>query len=252
VKGLAQAARDHGAEVWTGTAVTGIDVRDGAVAGVQTDRGAVAAPVVVNAAGSWAGVVGAMAGVTVPVIPRRIQILLSEATEPVTELGWSGNGIYARQAVAGQLHFGSGGPAWDSVVQHWDKSVSGLTMQRTARNMVELMPGVRDVRILRSWAGVIGPTVDGDPILELCERPRGLLIASGFGGNGFCIGPGTGSVVADLILTGRTEVDISGLRLGRFAEQPAGVLDEFRNWWDSPDRQRDTGAWAVEGVRAES
>ncbi len=250
-KGLAKAAQDYGAEIWTHTQTTGIDVRDGAIVGVQTSRGYVSTPYVVNAAGPWAAAVGAMAGVTVPVIPRRIQILLSEGVAPITEMVWSGNGIYSRQAVAGQLHFGSGGPAWDPGAQYYDKTVTAPTMQSIARKMVELMPGIADVRILRSWAGVIGPTADGDPILELCASPRGFVVATGFAGNGFVTGPATGKVVSELILTGQASIDISGLSLSRFADQPDWVMDTFNTWWDSPDRTRDTRAWDVEGIRAE-
>jgi sarcosine oxidase, subunit beta len=250
-KGLAKAAQDYGAEIWTHTQVTGIDVRDGAVAGVHTSRGYVSAPYVVNAAGSWAGVVGAMASVTVPVMPRRIQILLSESAAPMTEMVWSGNGIYSRQAVAGQLHFGAGGPAWDASVQYYDKAVTAPTMQRIAHKMVELMPGVAEVRILRSWAGVIGPTADGDPILGLCDKPRGLVVATGFAGNGFVTGPATGKVVSELILTGEASIDISGCRVDRFADRPDWVMAGWEEWWNSPNRTRETGAWAIEGVRAE-
>jgi len=250
-KGLAKAAQDYGAEIWTHTEVTGVDVRDDAVVGVQTTRGYVGAPYVVNAAGPWASAIGAMAGVSVPVMPRRIQILLSEGMAPFTEMVWSGNGIYSRQAVAGQLHFGAGGPAWDPTVQYYDKAVTAPTMQRIAHKMIELMPGVSDVRILRSWAGVIGPTADGDPILDLCEKPRGFAVATGFAGNGFVTGPATGKVVSELILTGKASIDISGLRVSRFADRPDWVMESFVGWWNSPDKTRHTGAWAVEGVRAE-
>ena len=247
-KGLAKAAQDRGAEVWTRTRVTGIDVRDGAVVGVETARGYVSTPYAVNAAGPWAAHVGAMAGVAVPVIPRRIQILLSEGQPPLTEMVWTGNGIYARQAAAGQLHFGAGGPAWDPIVQYYDKTVTAPTMQRIARRMVELMPGIGGVRILRSWAGVMGPTADGDPILELCDSPRGFVVATGWGGNGFVTGPAVGLTVSELVLTGRAGIDISGLSLARFRNQPPWVMESFDAWWASPDSARETGAWAVEGV----
>jgi sarcosine oxidase, subunit beta len=250
-KGLAQAAIDHGAEVWTNCPVTGIDVRDGAIAGVHTARGYVAAPWVVNAGGSWAAKVGAMAGALVPVYPWRIQILLTEAQPRFTDMVWTGNGIYSRQAQAGQVHFGAGGPAWDPRVQYYDKSVSPLTMQRTARRMVELTPGMKEMRILRSWAGMIGPTADGEPILGICDSPRGFVVATGFAGNGFVTGPAAGKVVSELILTGQASIDIHGMRPDRFAESPEWVLEAYREWWSSPVRDQETGAWDVAGIRAQ-
>jgi sarcosine oxidase subunit beta len=235
-KGLAKAAEEYGATIWTHTAVTGIAVRDGAVVGVETTRGYVAAPVVVNAAGAWAAQVGRMAGVVVPVIPRRIQILLSERMPPLTRLVWTGHGVYARQAVAGQLHFGAGGPAWDPAPARYDHTVTAPTMQRIARRMLELMPGLADTRILRAWAGVIGPGADGVPILEACATPRGLIVAAGWGGNGFGTGPAVGRIVCDLVLTGRTAIDIAGLSLARFAERAAWAREAFAAWWDSAER----------------
>jgi sarcosine oxidase subunit beta len=216
-RSLAQTAERHfGVEFQLHSEVTGILTSGDAVQGVRTDGQTVASPIVVLAAGAWTGQLASLAGVTCPVGPRRIQILLSEAVPPLTDLVWAGNGVYARQAHAGHLHFGSGGPAWEPVVQRFDHTVTPGGMQRTARRMVEFMPGLGDVAVLRSWAGVIGPSADGVPILEACSSPRGLIIASGFGGNGYVTGPAVGKVVAELATTGSTKVDISGLSSNRF------------------------------------
>ncbi|MGI8551620.1 MAG: NAD(P)/FAD-dependent oxidoreductase, partial [Dehalococcoidia bacterium] len=249
-KGLAKAAQDYGAEVWSRTRVERIDVKNDAVVGAQTSRGYVSAPFIVNAAGPWAAHVGELAGVIVPVMPRRIEILLSEAIPPYTEMVWGGNGIYARQAVSGQLHFGAGGPPWEPTVEYYDKTVAGSTMQRIARRMVELVPGLAGIRILRSWAGVIGPTADGTPIVDLLDSPKGFVIATGFAGNGFVTGPATGKIVSELILEGSTSTDIDGMRLSRFGEEPEWMVSSYNEWWNSPLRAYESGAWAVEGVRA--
>jgi sarcosine oxidase subunit beta len=215
-RSIAAAAAQNGAEFWLHTQVTGIEVRDEAIDKVHTTRGSISTPVVVDAAGPWAAQVAQMAGVDCPVTPRRIQILLSEAQPPLTNLIWGGNGLYARQALSGQLHFGAAGPPWEPAVQEFNRGLSAATMQHTARRMFELMPGLADARILRSWAGVIGPSSDGVPILEACTTPRGFILATGFGGNGFVTGPAVGKIVAELAYTGTSSVDIEGLRLGRF------------------------------------
>jgi sarcosine oxidase subunit beta len=217
-RSLAHTAERHlGVELRLHTEVTAILTQADTIQGVQTDGHTVASPIVIIAAGAWTGRLAALVGVRCPVGPRRIQILLSEAMPPLSDLVWAGNGLYARQARAGHLHFGSGGPAWEPAVAKFDHTVAPGGMQRTARRMVEFMPGLADVAILRSWAGVIGPSDDGVPIVEACSSPRGLIIASGFGGNGYVTGPAVGKVVADLATTGRTSVDISGLGLNRFA-----------------------------------
>jgi hypothetical protein len=74
-------------------------------------------------------------------------------------------------------------------------------------------------------------------------------VASGFGGNGFVTGPAAGRVVCDLVTTGTTGVDLSGLGLHRFAAQPHEISEPFTAWWSSPERERETAAWDVAGVR---
>jgi glycine/D-amino acid oxidase-like deaminating enzyme len=216
-KSLASTAARLGAEFRLRSAVTGILTRGGEVEGVETASGRIAAPVVVNAAGAWAGTLARTAGVDCPIGPHRIQILLSEAIAPISEVIWGGNGLYGRQARAGHLHFGAGGPAWEASVRSFDdRGVGPGGMQRTARRMQQLFPELGEVAILRSWSGIIGPSDDGVPILHLCDVPRGFIIASGFGGNGFVTGPAVGKVVAALACGEPSPVPIDGLSLDRF------------------------------------
>jgi sarcosine oxidase subunit beta len=216
IKLLAHALRAAGVEIHEHRAVTGILTSTDRVAGIETAAGPVAAPIVIDAAGPWASAVGALASAHVPVVPRRIQILLSEALPPAYRQVWAGNGLYARQARAGQLHFGAGGPATDPPPLDVDRTVTLPTMQRIAHRMLELMPGLRDLRVLRSWAGVLAVTPDGNPIIDWSPGPAGLLVATGFGGNGFVLGPAVGHTVAQLICAGRTDIDLRPLRLDRF------------------------------------
>jgi sarcosine oxidase, subunit beta len=248
MKLLLKAARAAGAEVWERCSVTGLRSRDGHTEGVETDRGVVSAPFVVNAAGPWAWRIGRMADLDIPVMPRRIQILLSEAMPPRYQSTFTGNTLYARQAFSGQLHFGAMGPAWEGSAWYIDRSVTLPTMQRIARRMVELVPELADVRILRSWSGVIGVSADGAPILELCSEPKGLVLATGFGGNGFVTGPAVGRIVTELICHGRTEVDIRHLTLSRFRDSPR-ARESFEEWQRMPLHDRETAAWSV-GVSA--
>ncbi|MBV9597366.1 MAG: FAD-binding oxidoreductase [Chloroflexi bacterium] len=223
-KSLAQTAERHfGVKFLLYSPVTSVSVENDAVHGVRVGSGAIGAPTVVLAAGAWTGQLAATAGVACPIGPRRIQILLSEAMPPWTDVVWAGNGVYARQSLSGHLHFGSGGPAWERTLAEVSYTVAPGGMQRAARRMCDFMPGLRDVAILRSWAGVIGPSADGVPVLEACAEPRGLIIASGFGGNGFVTGPAVGQVVAELATAGRASADLSGLSLARFTASPSGV-----------------------------
>ena len=103
-RSLAATAEHLGVRFLINTEVTDVLVHAGAVAGVQTPAGRLSAPVVVDAAGPWAADIARMAGIDCPVTPRRIQILLSEhIPRRLTDLIWAGNGLYVRQARAGQL-----------------------------------------------------------------------------------------------------------------------------------------------------
>lgn len=84
----------------------------------------------------------------------------------------------------------------------------------------EVFPGLGDVELATSWAGTIEVTPDEVPVLGEIPGLHGLIVASGFSGHGFGMGPITGTLIAELIADGRTSLDISGLRFSRFAKRP--------------------------------
>jgi hypothetical protein len=110
--------------------------------------------------------------------------------------------------------------------------------------MVDLVPGLADMRLLRAWSGVIGISADGAPILDLLDDPRGLVLATGFGGNGFVTGPAVGQVVTDVVCRGHSELLTPRLRLSRFENDPA-AREPFEDWLRSPVHAHETEAWAV-------
>ncbi len=215
-RALARAAVAAGARLLAGAPVTSVDVREGRVRGVRMAQGRISADWVVNAAGPWSASIGALVGVAVPVRPRRIQIVMTERMRPLTRMVWGGNGLYSRQDAMGRLHFGAEGPPWDPPAEHFTCDVTGPTLQRIARRMVELVPTLAAVSVTHAWAGIIGPTPDLLPIIEALDDPRGFVLATGFGGNGFGTAPAVGESVAQLITTGQTTLDISELSLSRF------------------------------------
>jgi sarcosine oxidase subunit beta len=250
-KSFAHAARQLGVTFWENTTVTGITTEAGAVTGVHTSQGSVATPIVVNAAGAWAALVGDMVGLRIPVIPHRLQILITEAVPAFTGATFGGNNIYARQALSGQVHFGLlSGPAWDPPLDRFSNTVTAPTLQHTARQMAGLTPGLADVPILRSWAGTNSVTPDMSPIVDAPPQLRGYYVAAGFW-NGFGIGVATGKVVSELILDGRASVDISGLALDRFSGYPDGIGYPYDRWRAARDGLAQAAGWPVTGVRAE-
>jgi sarcosine oxidase subunit beta len=248
-KAFAYAARQLGVEIWEGTTVTGVDLRRDAISGVHTSRGFVATEVLVNCAGAWASTIGDMVGLRIPVIPHRLQVLLTEEIPAATGATIGGHNIYARQALSGQIHFGLlRGPAWDPPLDRFDRRVSPSTLVETARYMAELAPGLADVPVLRSWGGVNSITPDGAPIVDAPRQVHGMVIAAGFW-NGFGIGVATGKVVSELIVDGRASVDISGLTLERFDRYPTEVNYPYDRWRAAEGGATESPAWPATGLR---
>jgi len=212
----ARAAERHGVRLRTFTRVEGILTRNGRVQGVRTGRGEIAAPVVVNAAGAYAGEVGRMAGEELPVYSERHQIL---ATEPVAPLLGPmvlsfARHLYCQQTPHGSFVMGLGDPAEP---RGTDTGHSWQFLQRVASRVTELLPPLADLRVVRQWSGSYNISPDRQPILGGSGALEGLFLAVGFSGHGFMLAPVVGEILAALILGHTPPVDVSGLDAGRFA-----------------------------------
>ena len=207
----------RGVRVYANTPATGIGVRGGRVARVETPAGTVATERVVNAAGPWAGLVAGLVGRFLPVAPVRIEMLCTVPVPPLTRATFGGNGLYCRQALKGHLHFGGGAAQRVDLRQGAEKPTRSFITRGIARRFVELLPGLGDVPVLRTWAGVIDRTPDNLPIIDRLEEPEGMYVNAGFGGIGFSNSPGAGKAMAELVADGRCSFDISGLSARRFA-----------------------------------
>ncbi|MEF8780449.1 MAG: FAD-dependent oxidoreductase [Haloferacaceae archaeon] len=243
LQGYVAAAREEGATIHTHSPVTdviregdaggtggdgGADNCDGngeaPVAGVVVDGERIDAEAVVNAAGPWAARVAGMAGIDLPVTPRRRQALVVDPATPIpdgTPLTIDLDvGAYFRPerdgaAVVGG-EFGGEDPRQDpdDYDEGTDLDWAATAIERAADVADYFGP---ETRIRRGWAGLYAVTPDHHPILE--ETVPGFLNAVGFSGHGFQHAPATGTVVAELLLDGDpTTVEVSSLRLDRFDE----------------------------------
>ena len=203
-----------GGKVFQHTAATGIELDDGTIRAVTTDRGTVLTQAVVNCAGPWAVQVASWVGVKLPIIPRRTQIMLTDRMPPLFEQFITGNSTYCRQAKSGQVHMGQGG-GWEKL--GFDQSNSEYSLRRFATRASELLPILRNARALRSFAGTLQVSADGCPIIGQVGGPTDFLVAAGFSGHGFALGPAVGKALSDLLVTGSTSMPIGGLSFGRFA-----------------------------------
>jgi sarcosine oxidase, subunit beta len=219
VQGYAAGARRRGVQLLTGVEITGIRVQAGKVTGVETSQGAIDAPVVVNAAGPWAGQVAALAGVPLPISPVRRQIAV---TTPLPEvpadfpfvIDFSRNLYFHREGrgiLTGQSNVNEP-PGFNQSVDHnWT--------EQHLDNAIFRFPALAKAGLLREWAGLYEVTPDAHPVIDRLSDPLGFYIVAGFSGHGFMHGPAAGLLMSELILDGQAHsLDVQQLRLSRFAE----------------------------------
>jgi glycine/D-amino acid oxidase-like deaminating enzyme len=211
------AAKRAGARYLTGAEVTHVEVEAGRVQGVRARVGGqrlrVAAPVVVHAGGAWTPALAATAGVHLPIAPARNAMLVTEAAAPVLDHFVSSHElrVYLRQARRGQVHVGGVFTVEDT----FDQRVGRAELARLAR-AVEILPALGRLRVLRSWSGTLDMTPDRLPVLGTPRGVEGYLVAAGFSGHGFCLGPVIGRTVAELVRGATPSVPIDALHPDRF------------------------------------
>jgi sarcosine oxidase subunit beta len=213
----ADAARRLGVEFELFTPVGRVLVENGRVTGVETARGTVSAPVVVNAAGSHSLLLARTAGVELPITPSRREILVTEPVERFLDpmvISFS-FGIYFRQTKHGAVIGGFADPA-EPPGFNQTSSLDFLTTM--SRKLSRLMPRLRTVKVVRQWAGLYDVTPDGQPLLGAVPGVAGFIQASGFSGHGFMIAPKVSSLLAQLITGEEPDLDIERLNVRRFAD----------------------------------
>jgi glycine/D-amino acid oxidase-like deaminating enzyme len=229
---LLRAARRLGATVHTGVSVT-------AIAGgqVQTTRGGIAAATVVNAAGTWAGDVARLAGVELPIQPRRGFILVTEPLPPLIR-----HKVYAASYVA-NVASGESDLQTSPVVEGtragtvligssrervgFDRTVSLPVLRRLAAEAVALFPVLAGVRTIRTYRGFRPYSPDHLPVIGPDPRVPGpdagvpgLIHACGHEGAGIGLAPATADLVVAAITGTEPPVDPAPFRPSRFGGDP--------------------------------
>ncbi|TWE20838.1 glycine/D-amino acid oxidase-like deaminating enzyme [Kitasatospora atroaurantiaca] len=225
---LLSAARRAGAVLHLGETVTGIRTRpDGAVLGVTTDRGSLDAPAVVNAAGTWGGEVAALAGVDLPVLPRRGFVLVTEPLPRIVR-----HKVYAADYVA-DVASGSAALQTSAVVEGtpagpvligasrervgFDRTLSVEVLHRLAAQAAALFPVLADVAVQRAYRGFRPYLPDHLPAIGADPRVPGLHHACGHEGAGIGLAPATGLLISRQLTQKQPELDLTPFRADRFA-----------------------------------
>jgi sarcosine oxidase subunit beta len=216
LSGFARGARRGGVKIFEETEVTQILRNGNRVAGVRTRRGDISAPLVVNAAGPYAGEVGKMAGVEVPVQPFRRQLFFTgpfpHIPDPIPLVIDFHRAWYFRREGAGLLISGP-----KDNFPSFNLDVDYDAMVEVAENSMYRVPILEKAAIDRGWAGSYEISPDNHAILGEFPGLKGFFLANGFSGHGFQHSPAVGKVMAELILGEKPSIEISSLSVGRFA-----------------------------------
>jgi sarcosine oxidase subunit beta len=215
VLGYAGAARRLGAHLLTGCEVLGLDTAGGEVRGVRTSAGPIATGTVICAAGAWSAAVGEMAGVALPVVPLRRQILFTQPLElagpvPMT-IDFTTTFYFHREGPG--LMVGMSDP---DERPGFDISRSDAWLPRLTEAIATRAPDLLDVGITSGWAGLYEVTPDHNALIGEAPDVSRFLYATGFSGHGFLQGPAVGEVIRDLYLRREPVVDVTPLDARRF------------------------------------
>ncbi|MEU9081869.1 FAD-dependent oxidoreductase [Streptomyces sp. NPDC048357] len=220
-----------GAEVYLGEEVTGVLLDRGAVRGVSTPRRELLAPAVVNAAGTWGGRIAELAGVTLPVLPRRGFVLVTEPLPRVVR-----HKVYAADYIA-DVASGSAALQSSAVVEGtpagpvligatrervgFDRSLSTEALRRLAAQAAALFPVLADVRVLRTYHGFRPYLPDHLPAIGADPRRPGLLHACGHEGAGIGLAPATGALITAALTGAEPPLPPAPFDPARFDQDPA-------------------------------
>lgn len=213
----ADAAERLGVTIELFTPVTRVLAENGKVTGVETPRGTISAPRVINAAGSHSVSLAGAVGVDIPITPYRREILVTEPLERFFDpmiISFS-YGIYFRQVRHGSV---LGGFADPDEPAGFNQASSLDFLTAMSEKLSYLMPALRTVKVVRQWAGLYDMTPDALPILGPVDEVDGFFQASGFSGHGFMIAPKVSMLLAQMIVGQEPDLDIDRLSIRRFKE----------------------------------
>jgi sarcosine oxidase subunit beta len=215
--GYARAAARRGVEIHTFTPVTSIERQDGAFV-LDTPKGRVRARRVVNAAGAWSPLVARLVGLELPTWPARHEIMSTEPLKPFLRpmVSVIDTGLYFSQSLRGEIVGGITLPE-----PRRDRVQLGSRLEFLevmAAGLVEAMPRLGEVKVVRQWAGPYDLTPDNSPIVGEAPTVPGFYLCSGFVGHGFMMAPVVAKHYALHLTGGATHPFFRQWRLGRFAE----------------------------------
>lgn len=254
VHALANGARQHGATVFPWNPALEILTSNGAVTGVRTARGTIATDTVVVATNAWTPtILGDLPEGSV--VPARGQIIVTQPVGPILPFPFGTNfdKEYGRQTATGQLLCGGFRRLdEDEGLGHYDERVSPPVISGIASCLAGIFPAVRNVRVVRAWAGIMGFTADGLPLIGPYDGAQGVYVSAGYNGGGFSWTIAAGKVVARMIAREPGEFDVAPFDPNRFHRGGVSWENPFTaGEKNNPRRLTDEHAEAIAAVTAD-
>jgi sarcosine oxidase, subunit beta len=229
LQGYSESAKKHGAEFIYNREVTSIEAKDGRITHVNTLNESYSAGIVINAAGAWAGLIGQMAGATIPVTPLKRQVcrILEQNTIPYSTpmTIWVDNSFHFRMRDNHLILLMPCEPENNddlSPEKNWLRKVLAAANER--------LPLTNNCHIdySASWAGLYEISPDEHVLLGLAPGFSNLYLACGSSGHGVMHSPAIGQLVSELIMDEANAIDISSLSPNRFNEgKPISSIEFF-------------------------
>jgi glycine/D-amino acid oxidase-like deaminating enzyme len=241
--GYVRGAEARGATVIGNTTVTRVDVEGGRVEAVETDRGTIRTPVVVDAAGAWTRQVAAASGIEIPLVPTRHQLFVTEPLEgvradlPIVRV--MDAAVYMRPCDGGLLWGGyEEEPRFfdmDALPSDFDMAATPLdadVLRRFADDVRRQLPVLGEAPVREHRGGLPTMTADGQHLVGPAPAAEGFFIAGGCNVAGLSISPAIGDALAAWIVDGAPPLDLEPLSIARFAGEgiPEEELERDAAW----------------------
>jgi glycine/D-amino acid oxidase-like deaminating enzyme len=241
--GFARAAAAQGATVLPKTGVLTVNITAGKVTGVTTEKGIIEGPIVVDAAGAWTRQVADVSGISVPLVPTRQQLIVTEpldgARADLPMIRIMDAAVYTRPCQGGLLW-----GVYEETPRFFDMQSLGASfdikdmpldievLRSAALEVKDQLPILQTAKVREFRGGIPTMTADGHHILGPASGVTGFYFASGCNVAGLSISPTIGEALATWIIDGRPAVDLSPMSVMRFKDQS----------WPEPQLQREA-AW---------
>jgi sarcosine oxidase subunit beta len=211
------AAQRLGAHIRWQCPIEGFVIENSQIIAVKTPQENIPCRYAILAAGYWSRAIAAAVGLNLHFQAFPLQMMVTARRPPVLDqvLGWMGHGISLKQVPSGGFVIGGGWPGLGNPETYQTHLMPG-SMAKSAQTTMELFPSLSGIPVVRAWVGIEAFCEDEMQIIGPVHYPEGLILATGFSGHGFAIGPGVGSLLAEYVNTGQMSKLLTPFSIERF------------------------------------